>query len=401
MATRSPKPPPAPPPPGDDWQMTIPPPGGLPEVFEEEPEQTATDRVMQILSEVGADERAVVKVHRVPANGKEEWCEDYAPHDFESGGLRMIRDAWGPGVYSIRLYGVREGRFGILSRTQISLRESRLPVAANGAPSDATRLLMESQAAILRALTERPAAPDPKDSLKEMLGMMALMRDAFPPAAPAAPQKSSIAEIVEAIREMREASEIIAPGGDGKDESLTGMVKSMLPLISTAIANRGAAAPPAAYGPPLGAIGTGEPIGAANDTPPGDPLGQSEGELDMGALQDALMATRLRAYVFQLLTWARKDEGRIDGAHVENGAGLVADKMPDEWLDLLELDDWWLMFSAQVPEAVPYQAWFTAARDRAMVMLSDEGEETGADVRDSTPPPAIVKAVTSKAKKKP
>lgn len=399
MATRAAKPNTGPPVSGDDdgepgeWRVPI---GG--ELIEQPAEQTAADRVAEMLAGVSNDDRAKLVIHQVQINGKEAWCEDLSPGDYELGGLKMIRDRWGPGNYRVRLYGVRAGHFGVITSAQITLKESREPLKAPEANNDALRMMMQSQEAILRALTERPAAPDPKEAMRDMLSMLALMRDAFPSAP--APKQTGIAELVAQLREMREASDILMPDKGGEGESLTSMVKNMLPLVAQAMKDRKPGGPTSVGGPLVMPEGGIPPAGDLVQLGEGQQL--TEGE-DMGALQEALVATKLRAYVFQLLTWAGKAATlppHVAEDYTEKAASLVADKLPDEWLEMLDLEDWWILFAEQVPQAVPHQAWFTLVRNRALVMLDEEGGETVSTVRDLTPPPPAATLVTTKAKKR-
>ena len=51
-----------------------------------------SERVRRMLTDVAGDDRAKLVVHQVLPNGREAWCEDYAPHEYESGGMKMIRE---------------------------------------------------------------------------------------------------------------------------------------------------------------------------------------------------------------------------------------------------------------------------------------------------------------------
>lgn len=403
MATRQ-KPALAAPPPSDtpsgDWQMQVR--NGadaldsLPD--EDEPEQTASDRVMSMIGELPDDERAVVKVYRKTGiNGRTlAWCDDYSPADFEAGGLGMIRQKYGAGDFQVCLYGTVPGtkRYTIRARSDIHVDASATALAT-GTPSpqnDAMRMLMEGQAAMLKALTERPAAPDPMEQMRNTLALMTTMREAFGLTAPATPPKSSIAEMVDAIKELRAAGELVNPPPE--DDSLVGMVKSMLPMVTQAMQARQA---PSAEPSPFPPIGHLPAIGAVNDEPAGavafDPAHPdsivhelhgappaTSGATDMPIMSPEMAAAlKLKAYVAALVAMA------MANTDPEVGAEVVYEKLPDEWIDLLELPNWWPLFSAQVPAVAPHEAWFTKVRDRALAMFNEQPADTESGVHEGGP----------------
>lgn len=360
--------------------------------------QTAADRVMHMLAGVADDERAKLTVHQVLPNGREAWCEDYSPADYEIGGTKMIRDKWGAGTFKLRLYGVRDGHFGILTSATVVVKESRDPPAAAAAPNnDALRLIAEGQQQMLRALTERPAL-DPMADMAKMFGMMKMMRDAMGlDAQPApAPQRSTVSELVDAIKELRGASELISPSGGDNDDSLAGMAKAFIPMIASMAGNRRAGADQveqlpapveleAQPGPPqdtslgraassAGPITTWPALHEEAGAPAELPIGT-----DVGIISpEALTTFKLRAYLASLVMMARTK------VSTDKGAELVYEKLPDEWIDMLDLPTWWELFSQACPDAIPYQVWFTEVRDKALQLFTagDDGED------ETVPPPA-------------
>lgn len=359
--------------------------------IDDEPEQTATDRVLETLASVGADERAVVKVHRVEPNGKESWCDDYAPHDFEQGGMRMLREKWGPGVYSIRLYGTRNQRFGILTRAQVNITAQReapaSPIGNAGPLADVLRTIAEGQAIMLRALTERPAPADPQKQMAEMFLLMKSMREAMGESE-RPKQSNGIKDAIEAIQLMREASDLVNPPKETSDDSVFGMLKGALPMITEAIkANAqkgGGAMLPMPELPEL----PGDSLSIPAQQPAAMPQQPQTGGDDVGVLEmsgEALAAIKLRALVHQVITWARADTEAGD-ANVEKAANLLLEKLPDELIEVLELEEWLPLLCAQVPDAAAHPVWLGKVRTRLIEMLDEEDAgDTQTGVRELSP----------------
>lgn len=344
-------------------------PGGEPE--EEHHEQTSADRVMALLSEVADDERAVVKVFRELPNGKQAWCNDYSPSEFEQGGFKMIRRSWGEGTFFVVLYGGTP--FRIKSKTKVQIDASREPEAAqasggmSGEMAAVLRQMADGQALMLRAITDRP---DPMADMTKTLAMMTAMREAMGMNAQPA-QKSSIGEIVDALKELRGAQDLIG-GKDDKDEpdSLMGIAKTFLPAIVAAAqgvqAQRVQAPPmPTVHVPPHIAAAPGTAAAAMDNFTGDDPM--------FGMNPEAIAAFKLKAFVRSLILMAGGGDETI-----ETAAELVFEKIPDEALEILELPVWFTMFAEQFPEVVPIEAWLTKVRDRVIAMLDeDEAPEDG------------------------
>jgi len=362
------------------------------------PEQSAADRVLAILSEADEnDARAVVKLFRKPANGgKQAWCDDYSPADFEAGGLKMIRTKWGAGEYVVCLYGGQPGtkRFVLRGRAEIKIEPGAEPVEptpANGIAhagplADVLRTIAEGQATMLRALTERQHV-DPMADIAKMFTVMKGMREAM---GDDKPQRNSLKDALEAVQLLRESSELVAPQREPESDSLTGILKHALPMIANmaqANAQKAGAAPALPLGPPLAmAPAEGHPstnLEMSNQSSEG----QEMGILNLGA--EALAAVKLRAFVHQLMTWAKAD-GEDKSEHVERAATLVADKLPDELLEVLELEEWFPMLCTQVPDAAAHPQWLAKVRDRALAMLDEpdgdgDGDGDGGDANTAPP----------------
>lgn len=328
--------------------------------------------------------RIKVRLYRIDTrNGGLQFCNEYTPEEFEAGDLPMIREQWGPGHYEIRVYGpkaiVTKGRVQIAPLANPS---ATAPVSAPSAESSAVaemmRTLAEGQAALLAALTQRP---DPAAEMMRTMELMRAMREAMgigaaaPAPAPAAPV-SQISEILAAFRELREASKEFAPGGDKPEEpSIMELGGKVVELVSTAMANRNAAPtgdalPPMAIPPSLAApvdrSANPSTAGAAAAAP--IPAGEAQ--------EESVQILVLKGLFAGLIEKAAK------GEPPEKGGEYIADKMPDELIQFIELPNWFDILSKFAwwarGDLATHREWLTKARDHAVQLLNEEGGEDGA-----------------------
>lgn len=335
---------------------------------DDDPEQSVIDRIRALTASVGAD-RMKVKVYRQKANKTGlEFCADYSVPEFEAGDLAMIRDQWGPGDYQIRVIGAQ----GVAMRENVSVaaplvrfdaRQENPASRESSELSQLLRVMAEGQTAILAALTNRP---DPGAEMQKTFTLMAGMREAMglnnapAPAAAAANPSNMLTELVSAIRQLREVSDEISPKTAAPDtDNPMAMLPQVLDLVKIGMSNRGGASQSA--GPMPGVMLPASFDGAAGVAE--NPIQQSEGE-DMAILV-------MRGLLMQLLELAAKD------APIETGAEFIADKLPDELLQFVELPNWFEILSKFAPQCNAHKAWLTLARDRAIVLLNedDSGDE--------------------------
>lgn len=353
MATRRPTiettaPSPAAPAPGViDWPVAPPP-------TDDDDPQTAVDRIISMLSEAGDDDGAYVKVSRVKGAGKVEFCNDYAAHEFEAGGLKMVREQWGPGEYQLVLYGTHPGtnRFVIRTRSKVQIAAPLgLASGAGVAPrSDLAELVQQlaaNQQQMMTVLTQRPAGADPMQQMKDTLALMAMFREAMGPAVPA---KNSLSEAMDIVRALRDVSAEISPPPPA--EGPMAMVEKMLPLFQAAMAAR--AATPPAVAPPRAAVPDPAPTAAAPAALPNDQ-----------GVPDVNMITMLevKGHIATLVKMAGEN-GPIEAA-----AQLVYDKLPDPVIAVLEGDAWFAQFVQIAPEAAPFEPWFQQVRTAALALF--------------------------------
>jgi len=378
----------------DDQPLTDPAPS-LPMVqAEPDYEETATDRVSAMLAQAQGADRAEVNVYRM-VNGVREYCRKFRPDEFEDGSFDMLREMFGPGEYELRLYSTDPvtRKFSVRNLTRIKISEVKTPARAE-LPSGLSQVLStiaQGQERMLTALVEMKQAPqkDPMEEMTRMLGMMTAMREAMGlnQPQPQTREKSSIGEIVAAIRELRGAAEELTPQREEEPESLMGMLPRVLELVKAGQSAQGmpmeepeslpqvASAPvlsPVTIPPsmldvsaqPSNAPATSMPAfvrqAPAAETPP-----QTQESDDM----NPLTLIKLRAYLKQLCAMANRQES------VQAGAQFVYDKLPDDMIDLMELESWFDMLQSVAPEVAPHRVWLTNVRDAALAMLNQDDEE--------------------------
>lgn len=334
---------------------------------EEEPDESAADRVATLLRRAADDGASQLRVYR-KRQGHLDWCDTYTPEQFEEGDLPMLRDTWGPGDYELRLYGKHPvtGKYGIVAKTSVTIAQA-LKTAPELRRDDGLAQVLatiaEGQRAMLQALTERPQAKDPTEEMTKMLGLMVTMRQAM---GIDAQPRSQITEIVSAIRELREASEEINPDKEPPD-SLLGALPQVLDVVKAGMAQQ----QPQAQPMPLVEL---PPSMASAPTPQPEPVYQAVQQPQPNQEQEVfnpLVLIQLKAYLKTLLNMAQTKKA------IEAGAKFVYDKMPDEIVELMTLDNWFELLLEVAPECKSHKEWLTQVRDQALAMFDqvDEGDD--------------------------
>lgn len=375
MATRSRTPPPADDAGlgDDDWQMAVGKDGAA--LDNEPPPETSADRIAVILQSVAGDDKAKVKLYRVTAPGKQEWCDDYEPAQFESGGFDLIRSEWGPGTYHVMLYGRGPtGRVSILAHDFLTIAKRAGDAdTPTSAPSDLVRLIeannKQSQEQ-MRALVEsinanRPAPVDPMAQMMQMMTVAKAMREAFAP--PAAPAASPISEILAGIKQIKGVAEEITPERDKASDDPMAMLPQILELVKAGMLARTGDAQtvqPLALPPSIAASDIEAAPQPAGEHQP-QPLPEGENVTPFETIV-------LRGILRSVLSLAKAN------APYEEVATLL-DKLPNEMLDMLTLPAWFETLAEVAPEVTPHREYLTRIRDQYLADV---------DTDDETPPSA-------------
>ena len=338
---------------------------------EDEPiEETATDRVAAMMSGAGPDERAEVKVYRINS-GQLEYCAGYKPDEFESGNFDLLRDRFGAGVYELRLYATNptSKKFAVRQKLRVTIVEEKSQSTTGGLGNGMSQVLQtiaQGQQQMLEALVSIKQAP-PKDSMEEMgkmLTMMAAMREAMGMNQSQGREKSSIGEIVSAIRELRGAADEIAPQQDKEPDGLMSVLPKMLELVSKGQQSQQEAAqavhfPPVQLPPSFQAPAQHEPQQQEQPAP------ETQEESDM----KMFTMIKLKSYLKTLIDLA------IKKTSVEQGAEFVYEKIPDDLIEIMALDNWFDLLTFVAPDVKDHKEWLQQVRDKALAMFEEAEAE--------------------------
>lgn len=331
-------------------------------------EQTDTDRVMELMRSASGAANASVKVYKIE-NGISSFCDSYQPAEFEAGDYSMLRDAFGAGKYKIMLYGTHPvtSNFGLLARENVTLMESRAPKVVenrvDNAMAQVLQSLVDNQRATNEAIMALKNTPpvDQMAQMTQMLSLMTMMRTAM--GVDNQPKSvSGISEIVAAVRELRGvANEIIPERGDA-EPSLMSMMPQALELMKTAMQQP---AQPAQQMQPMQPqlIQIPRAMESAQPTQTPQPQNTPEDEMKL----NEIMA--LKKNLAELLNMAKS------GASTTEGANVVYDKLPDDFVEMLADDKWLDMLSLIDTECKTQTIWLTNVRNEALAMF-DAPEES-------------------------
>lgn len=320
------------------------------------------------LSEPAAD-RLRVKVYRInDVSGKLEYCRDMLPGQFKAPDmLERLRVDWGPGEYEFRLIGSA----GIMKRLRQSVANPLGPVAAIAAPAQssdamaqALAMLAQGQNAIIEALNRRP---DPREEMRANLEMLALMRNAFAPAAaPAAPALDPMAMFSQVVGMIRESKKTIAEFADDEREEKDPLGAAIPKLIETASALVLKANAPQ----PMPTIAAPASLSTPRENPE-EVIPQSDVTEETADMTNPAMLL-LRGYVDDLLDMIARNETP------EKGGEYIAQNIPEEFDAYLTNRYWFEFIAANFPQLTQHEAWVRAAKAHADKLMSDPEENDAA-----------------------
>lgn len=330
----------------------------------EEIEETAVDRVSAMLRLAGDADRADLKVYRVK-EGQLEYCAQYKPEQFEESSFELLRRRFGAGDYEIRLYAADPAtrRYGVRNRTRLKIADDRIgPEESAALPNGMSQVLgaiADGQRQMLEALVQMKQQPqkDPMEEMTKMLSMMTMMREAMG-LNNQAQQKSSIGEIVDAIKELKAASSIIDNEKDNDEDNPMKMLPQVLELVKAGVISQpqapqplGAMIPPVALPPDMAAAQLmADPEPEAEDDP-----------------------QNLRGLLQQLIA-IRGQENDIPKA-----AMFIYEAMPDNIVEIMFSQVWWLALSAAAPEVKPHKEWLKNVRTVAIDLFNQAEQDEGED----------------------
>lgn len=324
-------------------------------------------RTRAIISE-RPGQQMTVKLYRMSENGTRVFCTNYSPEKFEKGDLEMVRSEWGHGRFEIRLIGPtgladKPREFEIAERFN-----NPVPALQNqngGELAQVLRMLAESNAQILRALSDRAPATPPPDPMAQFQQFASIMRDLNPaPAAPAAPVQSAssmLADLMGAMKALKEVAAEAAPPAPSDDPMA--MLPSVLEIVKGAMQQRnGGQQVNTGGGFPM--IETPGSFVAQNPAP--QQTEQSQTEAEQMNITGAMI---LRGLLQQLVNMAAAKQPP------EAGGLFIYEKMPDEFVQYLELPNWFEIVESFEPRVSMHREWLEKAKAFADIEFSKPDED--------------------------
>jgi hypothetical protein len=357
----------------------------LPAEIPDEIEETATDRVASMLAGINGLERSELKVYKLN-QGSLEYCQGFKPEQFEEGNFDLLRDRFGHGEFELRLYAThpQTRKFGIRSKLRVKMSEVNKAAVSDTLPSGLAQVLgtiAQGQERMLDALVQMKQTPqkDPMEEMTKMLSMMTMMRQAMGMDNQSR-AGSSISEIVGAIRELRSAADEVAPQRE-EPETMMAMLPKVLDIVSAGM-NKGQAHPqpePEAEFhpvqlPPSFAQAQAQPQPQPQPQPQyqPNPEPQPAQPTEDNEMANPLVIIKLKAYLKTLTDMA------VALTPVDKAADFVYDKLPDDLIEIMLLDNWFELLSGFAPAVKPHEAWLRQVRDAAMAMFEIEDEDESA-----------------------
>lgn len=357
----------------------------LPAEIPDEIEETATDRVASMLAGINGLDRAELKVYKLNS-GSLEYCQGFKPEQFEEGNFDLLRDRFGHGEFELRLYAThpQTRKFGIRSKLRVKMSEVNKAAVSDTLPSGLAQVLgtiAQGQERMLDALVQMKQQPqkDPMEEMTKMLSMMTMMRQAMGMDNQSR-AGSSISEIVGAIRELRSAADEVSPQKD-EPETMMAMLPKVLDIVSAGMNKGSAQAQPEqpqefvpVQLPPSFAQAQPQPQPQPQLQPQyqPNPEPQPEPPTNEDDMANPLVIIKLKAYLKTLTDMA------VALTPVDKAADFVYDKLPDDLVEIMLLDNWFDLLSGFAPGVKPHEEWLRQVRDKAIAMfdVEDEPEET-------------------------
>jgi hypothetical protein len=348
----------------------------LPAEIPDEIEETATDRVASMLAGINGLERSELKVYKLN-QGSLEYCQGFKPEQFEEGNFDLLRDRFGHGEFELRLYAThpQTRKFGIRSKLRVKMSEVNKAAVSDTLPSGLAQVLgtiAQGQERMLDALVQMKQTPqkDPMEEMTKMLSMMTMMRQAMGMDNQSR-AGSSISEIVGAIRELRSAADEVAPQRE-EPETMMAMLPKVLDIVSAGM-NKGQAQPQPEPEPEFHPVQLPPSFAQAHPQPQPPPQPQPEPQpqpnpTNEDDMANPLVIIKLKAYLKTLTDMA------VALTPVDKAADFVYDKLPDDLIEIMLLDNWFELLSGFAPAVKPHEAWLRQVRDAAMAMFEIEDE---------------------------
>lgn len=344
------------------WGVPVPR-GTLPPEELPSEDETAEDEIGQQLraafSAAPGESVRVALYRRDPRSRDLEWCEDFTPSQVESNAHDLIRESWGAGKYELRAIG----RTGIKARVQIQIAEKRAANSA-AAPAPAPQndqvlqvlaMIAQGQERMLQALTHRP----PEKTLLQQLEEMKLMREVFaqpvaPAAAPAQSNAAALKEMVETMRLLKDVSAEVAPKEETDPDNPMSMIGPLLEIVKAGMSGKNSQ--PSADMQPIAL-----PVSL-----------QQTAEHATVPQQHQPLQEENQPMIRLILKGAADELQRLatSGAAPEAGGEFIYKALPDDFVPMLSLPNWFEILSHHAPQMIPHREWIEKAKTHAVTLFN-------------------------------
>jgi hypothetical protein len=335
------------------------------------PEETATDRMAEMLLRGKERQEARIRVAEITPDGQRAHCADYSPEEFEAGGtVNLIRRKWGPGRYSIELYARNpnnKGNFSRYAQDTVVIKPEREPDAGDLVTSTLAGLREDIKAALTR-----PAAAEGSEvsRLRETLGLMVMMREAMGLDKLAGVRNPNplelVTQLVGALRGAKDlAKEINQPAEP------EGLLEKLAPKAMDMIQASMARQPLAPVQLPFAAPpSNGAPSASPSSALTSAPTAAGAASLN-GDAMDTQLAQGLRVAVQTLNGMAMFQMDPDDAADMI----FNSDQIPDEVLPILKAPDWFEQLARIAPACQPHKDWYLKTHAALLKIFEEEAQQ--------------------------
>ncbi len=348
---------------------------------EADDENALVDRMRAMMAQTPGD-RIYLKLYRKnPQSRALDWCCDYRPEEFETGGMQMIRDVYGAGNFQLRLIGPK----GVIKQVDLSLAPEPAnavssPVTQNSELAQVLRGMQETQNAMLAALTNRP---DPMAEMQRTLALVGAMREAFGitnQAPVTAPQPNPLAQLGEALALVRGLKSTAKELADDEPKTDPADPMSLLATLAPQVielvkGNQAGNVATAQHFPPIQPMQLPPSIEHAPNPAPehrGE-NGHIEPDTQPAALPvnapETPESLYMRGIIEDLLQLA------IDGKPASEGGEFIHEKLPDELLAFMGHRYWFEMVAMRFPIIKPHEKWIREAKAEADKLFEEDERE--------------------------
>lgn len=344
------------------------------ETDDEEPlEESAADRIAAHLQMIRDDARAKIKIYKLDKNKTAPvFIADMTPEQYESAGeLSYIQSNYGGGDYRIVLYGTRSnGNYNIVAKSDVSVANPPMvPVSPQSGASAGFEQFGQMMMRMFERLDQKldqARTNSPAQDLGQMLAMMTQIKQIA-----GEPPKVKEVSPVQQIKELLELQGLVKKMADPNPEPpdpISKMLETAAPIVQAFVDSRNQPQQPQSPAPVytqlpqltdqsqlIPTLENPAPI-AHTQTDPVNNQPQIIGATEMDLAR--------KAFEMQLAAWNKK--AAANEPITDEFADKVAGMIPEELWKVLELDVWFEFLSAEFPIVAPYQAWYSALRDKLL-----------------------------------